>query len=175
MIAQRYKWLLSLGVLPRMMNEAIALYGVTEIPGADSNKLIIEWANEVGLSQQYRDDDTPWCGLFMAVVVKRSGREPVAKPLWARSWAKWGIKADEPGLGDILVFKRGAGGHVGLYAGEDSFAYHVLGGNQANMVNITRVAKSRLIAARRPEYKNKPETAMPYLLSADGVLSTVEA
>jgi cell wall-associated NlpC family hydrolase len=35
-------------------------------------------------------------------------------------------------LGDVLVFRRGGGGHVALYVGEDEEAFHVLGGNQAD-------------------------------------------
>jgi hypothetical protein len=42
------------------------------------------------------------------------------------------------------VFTRSGGGHVGLYVGEDATHYHVLGGNQANLVSIMRLAKGRL-------------------------------
>lgn len=39
---------------------------------------------------------------------------------------------------------------MGFYWAEDDDAYHVLGGNQSNSVNITRIAKDRLLSARWP-------------------------
>ncbi|RZL82832.1 MAG: hypothetical protein EOP66_04490 [Sphingomonas sp.] len=53
-------------------------------------------------------------------------------------------------MGVTLVFGREGGGHVGFYVGEDDHAYHAIGRNQSNSVCITRIAKSRLIAARWP-------------------------
>ncbi len=175
MIPKRYQWIETLPELPKMVQQAIQLYGITEIPGARSNKIIMDWSKEVNLQDTYVNDDTPWCGLFMAVVVKRSGREPVKSPLWARSWAKWGVGVPSPELGDIVVFSRNGGGHVGLYVGEDSHAYHILGGNQKNMVNITRLAKARAIAFRRPAYKNQPASVKKYFLSSEGEISNNEA
>ncbi len=55
----------------------------------------------------------------------------------------------------MLVFWRGSPsswkGHVGFYWAEDETCYHVLGGNQSDRVSITRIRKSRLLAARWPE------------------------
>jgi uncharacterized protein (TIGR02594 family) len=132
------------------------------------------WAREVGLDTSYSDDSVPWCGLFAAVVAKRAGKGVVDAPLWARNWAKFGSIAGTPSLGDILVFVRDGGGHVGFYVAEDESAYHVLGGNQSDAVTITRIAKNRCIAARRPVYINKPESVKPYWIKADGALSTNE-
>lgn len=56
-------------------------------------------------------------------------------------------------LGDALTFKRNGGGHVGIYVGEDSTCYHVLGDNQSNMVCITRIEKTRCSGIRRTEWK----------------------
>ncbi|HEY3495976.1 MAG TPA: hypothetical protein VGK73_14860, partial [Polyangiaceae bacterium] len=42
-------------------------------------------------------------------------------------------------------------GHVGFYVGEDATAYQILGGNQANSVCLTWLAKDRLLAARWPK------------------------
>jgi uncharacterized protein (TIGR02594 family) len=170
----RYNWLLTTPGMPRMISEAIATYGVTEIPGRASNQKILSWAVETGLSQTYSNDDIPWCGLWMALIVKRSGREPVKSPLWARSWANWGVGVDSPELGDIVVFSRNGGGHVGLYVAEDNTAYHIFGGNQSNMVNITRIAKNRAIAFRRPVYRVKPSGVKKYFMDASGGLSTNE-
>ena len=175
MIPDNYKWLQSLQ-LPKLVTEALACFGTKEIPGDKSNELILEWAKEVNLQSAYRNDDVAWCGLFIAAMVKRSGRDPIANPLWARNWSKWG-KAGTPApmLGDILVFSRGIGGHVAVYVAEDNVSFHVLGGNQSNTVNIVRVARHRMIACRRPEYINQPDSVKRYELTASGKLSENES
>ena len=160
-------------LLPRMVQEGLKLYGTHEISGTADNPEILAWGDETGVV--YEDDSIPWCGLFMAVVAKRAGKPVVASPLWARNWAKFGVKSPEAGLGDVLVFQRpGGGGHVGLYIGEDKTAYHVLGGNQGDVVSIVRILKSRCIAVRRPEYKNMPNTVKKYFLVPSGGLSANE-
>lgn len=171
-----YGWIDEVRPLPRMLQEARKLYGTFEVAGPADNPLILGWAKEIGLAKSYNDDGIPWCGLFMAVVAKRAGKAVVDEPLWARSWATFGKAADKAQLGDALVFRRAEGsGHVGLYVGEDYGAYHVLGGNQSDGVTITRIARDRCIAIRRPAYRKAPATAKPVHLVANGVLSTNEA
>ena len=51
----------------------------------------------------------------------------------------------------------------------------MLGGNQSDGVTITRIAKDRCIAVRRPVYKAAPATAKPVELAATGALSLNEA
>lgn len=176
MIPENYKWLYTL-VLPRLVSEGLSHFGTKEIPGEKSNPEIISWAKKLGLGNLYKNDDTAWCGLFIAAIVQATDREPVENPLWAKNWAKWGIPGTPaPMLGDILVFNRdGGGGHVGLYIAEDNISFHVLGGNQANTVNITRIARHRMIACRRPEYKSQPVAVKRYELNPYGELSKNEA
>ena len=173
-IPKKYQWL-ALEEAPRHLLKALELYGVTEIVGPKHNPVILGWAKELALDKVYNSDEIAWCGLFVATVIKRADRPVVKEPLWALNWAKWGVKADEPMLGDILTFKRNTGGHVGIYVGEDATAYHVLGGNQGNQVSITRIAKSRLYQARRPEYNNQPKNIRKVTLESTGNLSTNEA
>lgn len=174
-----YDWLGTIGPLPRTISEALALHGTLETPGAADNPVILGWAKEVGkdIAAAYGDDSIPWCGLFAAVVVQRAGKPVISGPLWARNWAKFGTKAEHPSLGDVLAFQRpGGGGHVGFYIAEDESAYHVLGGNQGDQVSITRIAKSRCIAARRPYFKiAQPASVKPYHIGAGGKLSENEA
>lgn len=172
-----YVWLADLNPPPpRVIREGCELLGTEEYVGAKHNPEILAWAKETGLEKVYTNDEIPWCGLFVAVVVKRAGFEPVSAPLWARSWAKFGNPSPQPALGDVLVFERGSGGHVGFFVAEDAEAYHVLGGNQQNKVSITRIAKSRLLAARRCPWKvAEPASVRPYVVAADGALSTNEA
>ena len=170
-----YAWLKAINP-PRIIDEALKLYGIKEIPGPKNAPEIMGWARALGLEKEYVADQVPWCGLFAAIVVHRAGWSPVAAPLWARNWSKFGKASLTPGLGDILPFKRDAGGHVGFYIGEDATTYHVLGGNQGDSVSIVRIAKNRMLGARRPAWLSKqPDSVKPYHLAAIGGLSTNEA
>lgn len=174
--APGYPWLRVIS-LPSLAREGLATLGTREIVGPQHNPVILGWAREVGLADVYRADETPWCGLWMAVVAQRAGWPVVNAPLWARNWARFGAASPEPMLGDVLVFTRpGGGGHVGLYIAEDADAYHVLGGNQGDSVSIVRIAKARMIAARRPAWRiAQPASVKPYRVAASGSLSRNEA
>lgn len=159
------------------LEEARRLQGLRETPGGGNNPAILNWAGRLGIP--YRSDDIPWCGLFVAHCIGSTLPEEVLprSPLTARAWAFCG-ESCEPGLGSILVFWRGSKtgvlGHVGFYIGEDETAYHVLGGNQSDSVNVARVAKNRLLDARWPRtgsFLNRQVIA----LAATGELSTQEA
>ena len=171
-----YRWIDEVRPLPRMVAEARLLHGTLEAPGPTDNPVILCWAREAGLAKAYSSDAVPWCGLFMALVARRAGKATPANPLWARSWSGFGIASPQAALGDVLVFARAkGGGHVGLYVGEDETAFHVLGGNQADAVSITRIAKSRCIAIRRPIYRVQPTSVAPIHLATSGAISTNEA
>lgn len=160
---------------PKVIVEAIKLDGVQEIVGTQNNPLIMGWAKELGL-KEYINDEIPWCGLFVAKVVKAAGFEPVDKPLWAANWSKFGTKQTQAMLGDVLVFTRPGGNHVGFYIGEDTTCYHVFGGNQSNRVNGTRVLKSRCTAIRRCDWKiAQPINVRRIDLSPNGEISKNES
>jgi uncharacterized protein (TIGR02594 family) len=133
--------------------EALSLVGTEEKPGKESNEKIIAWAKRCNID--YRSDDIPWCGLFVAHCIGATlPEEPMpTTPLLARSWRKFG-NACQPVQGAVLVFWRGSKdgttGHVGFYRSEDDEAFHVLGGNQRDSVNTCRIGKDRLLAARWP-------------------------
>ena len=169
----RYAWLATEHA-PRMLVEGIKTLGTVETPGARSNPIILGWAREVGLDRAYSADSTPWCGLWMALVAKRAGKPLPRRPLWALDWALWGQDGGQPELGDVLVFVRPGGGHVGLYLGEDAIAYHVLGGNQGDAVSIRRLAKERLHACRQLYAVAKPANVRPIILESNGALSADE-
>ncbi len=170
----KYAYLKTVGVLPRTIQEALALYGTKETKGNGNNPAIMKWAKELGI-RDYTMDSIPWCGLFAALIVHRADKDPVANPLWARNWAKFGKKVASPALGDVVVFVRDGGGHVGFYVGESETTYHVLGGNQGDAVSICEIAKSRCIASRRPAYNNQPASVKRYILKSSGAVSTNEA
>lgn len=160
-----------------------ALTGTMEIPGAKSNPLIMSWRDEIislypDIAQNIRwfvDDDTPWCGLAAAYAVACCAFKPPVAPLAAANWARWGVALPEPIPGAVMVFKRPGGHHVAFYEGEDMRSYHVRGGNQANTVNVTRVAKDRLIAIRWPADYPVPVDSGRVQLAENGTVSTNEA
>lgn len=133
--------------------EAARLIGTTEIAGPSHNRTILDWAKAARIS--YAEDEVPWCGLFVAHCITATlPAEPIpANPLGARQWMSFGREV-APQLGAVMVFWRGSRdgwlGHVSLYWAEDANYFHVLGGNQSNAVNITKLDKSRLLGARWP-------------------------
>lgn len=169
-----YDWLKS-EPGPKVLVEAMKLYGTKEVAGDADNPEILAWANELGINY-YKDDEIPWCGLFMTIIAHRAGKKVVKDPLKAKSWAEFGTGQPRAMLGDILVFTRDGGGHVGLYAGEDDACYHVLGGNQGDQVKVSRIKKDRCIAIRRCEWSvAQPSNVRVVKLSAAGEISKNEA
>ena len=161
---------------PKVIAEAVRYLGINEIKGKLNNPTIMSWAKDVGVDKIYTSDEIAWCGLFVAKVIKKSGFEIVKDPLWALNWSKFGTKQSVAMLGDVLVFKRDGGGHVGFYIAEDKNYFHVLGGNQSNSVSITRIAKNRCVAIRRCNWKvSQPKEVKQYFVEASGKISTNEA
>lgn len=185
-LPSQYQWLTELSGLPNTIKLALAEYGVKEVVGKGSTRTIIDWRDELNgaapagkpIVAGYGDDDIPWCGLFAAIICYRRKQdigEVVKDPLWARNWAKYGKVSPIASLGDVLVFVRNGGGHVGFYIGEDKAYYHVLGGNQSNMVCFTRILKSRCVAVRRPPYVTLPQAVQRYYLAPTGAVSENES
>lgn len=174
-LPKEYKWLLN-EPGPKMLIEFLKIYGIAEVPGTNDNPVILDWARQVGVSNRYIHDSIPWCGLTMAIIAKRAGKTVDFDPLWALNWAKFGVPVnDGPKLGDVLVFKRDGGGHVGLYVGVDKYCYHCAGGNQSDKVNIVRKAKDRVYAVRRPIYTKQPANVRKITLSATGEIDNRES
>lgn len=173
-MANIYKWL-SNEKSPKLLVEAVKLIGIKEVPGQADNIEILKWAETLGLERDYRKDEIPWCGLFVAFACHQAGLQIVEKPLWARNWINFGTGQKVAMLGDVLVFVRNGGGHVGIYVGEDKTAYHVLGGNQSDMVCITRIRKERCIGIRRTTWKiAQPDNVRVIQLEATGAISVNE-
>lgn len=159
---------------PRWLKIARSYIGVREVVGAKHNPLILGWLSK--LKAWWREDETPWCGTFVANVMHEAGL-PVPRDWFrAKSWAEYGqrLRPERLAPGAILVFAREGGGHVGLYLGEDATSYLVLGGNQGNAVSTVMIAKSRCIATRWPA--GEPVIGSPvWPKMAGGKFSTNEA
>lgn len=146
--------------------------GTRETPGQASNPKIIAWARVIGkdVQQSYTMDSIPWCGLFVAYCMVQAGIRPVAAPLWALNWSKFGERLKVPAFGCIISMRRDGGGHVGFLVSQDKDNWHVLGGNQSDMVNVTKVPKSREVYFNFPigfDQHKRPVPHKPF----DGKLS----
>lgn len=152
-----------------MIREGLALYGTMEFDGNKSNPIIVNWAKETNNRSDdwYNNDSIPWCSLYAIVVAQRAGKDSTNVDLSALSWKKFGkvIDISEAALGDVLIFSRKGGGHVGFYVGEDNSFFYVLGGNQSNKVNIAKISKNRCVAVRRPIYNKQPESVKKIFIS----------
>lgn len=160
---------------PRWLIEARSLQGTREIPGPKHNTFISNgWGRldkKLGLTARYNDDETPWCGLFVAHCIDASGIEfPRLYPR-ALAWDDWGQPCP-PCVGAVATFKRGGGGHVGFLVGEDATRFYVLGGNQSNAVNVMPLDKARLSKTRWPKGVAVPGRSLPRMTG--GVSSTNE-
>lgn len=102
---------------PNWVREARAYIGVREIPGKQHNPTILGWAKGLGvkaLGIAVNDDETPWCGLFVAHCLKSCGLPTAPIAVRAKAWANYGSALNSPRYGAIAVFGRQGGGHVGL-------------------------------------------------------------
>lgn len=155
------------------------------------NPQIIRWLDQMGsftgeARAWWREDETPWCGLFVGVCLGLTGRFVVKEWYRARAWeSNLMNKLTRPAYGCIVTFTRNGGGHVGFVVGEDAFGnLMVLGGNQSNRVSIVPFAKTRVTGYYWPSMwangaavKSLPlaeRYQLPILLS-DGRVSTNEA
>ena len=164
---------------PQILVQAITLIGTKEIVGKIHSKTIMGWAKELGIEKTYTSDEIAWCGLFVCYCAYKAGltiNMTARESLWALNWNKFGTRQKVAMLGDVLTFSRNGGGHVGIYVGEDDKCYHILGGNQSNMVNITRIEKTRLSQIRRTCWKiAQPKNVRVIKVSSNDFISKNEA
>ena len=150
--------------LPPLLREAARIYGIHEWPGEGSNPVILRWAatlTSAGYKDfaRYTDDGLPWCALGMSWIAFRAGYVLPAHPGWSQGWKKFGTEAPDERPGDVVVFGRpdplgvlppGSLGHVAVLVRAEPDYLHIIGCNQADMVNVMRKSREHLIAVRRP-------------------------
>lgn len=165
-----------------------AKIGTQEIKGVKHNPIILSMLEvafkEAKLKQWVEDDETAWCGTFVAYCMAKANlakhipNKPNAIFLTAKAWATVGTAINKPAYGCIVVFNRDGGGHVGIVVGKDRHGnLMVLGGNQSDAVNIKPFSTSRVIAYRWCGTQTSPLASRYDLpvLSSDGKVSTNEA
>ncbi len=134
---------------PAWIDIAREYIGLEEIPGPRTNATIRGWLER--LKAWWRDDETPWCGAFVAYCLDVAGFDIPKYWMRAREWATWGTELSSPVPGCIVVFSRQGGGHVGFVVGRDAAGnLIVLGGNQGNRVSLATFTRNRVLAYRWP-------------------------
>ena len=182
-LSRKFKFLEEIGTLPVLVSTGLQFLGVKEIPGAQSNPVILQMAKSLGIEKIYTNDDTSWCGLFMSYLFFLTGKPfpdlkgdqyNYLRAAWFLGYGNEVQKGSEM-LGDVCIFKRPGGNHVGLIIAESEKTFFVLGGNQSNSVNIAEISKSRLLQCRRLYRTSVPSSVKKYTLSTTGTVSTNEA
>lgn len=113
---------------------AVSKIGIHEIRGQETNPDITKWLKE--LKAWWTDDETAWCGTFVAWCLKQAD---VAYPkMWmqALAYRDGGTKLTKPAYGCVAVKERKGGGHVCFVVGRDAKTGKLvcLGGNQSDQV-----------------------------------------
>ncbi len=130
--------------------------GTKEIPGPESSERVLEYHRHTYLMAS--DDDIAWCSSFVNFCFVKAGYIGTDKPN-ARSWMNWGSELPGPKVGCVVVLWRGSSnswkGHVGLYLRQDEKNIYVLGGNQSNMVRVSKYKKSRVLGYRWPKESDR--------------------
>lgn len=140
---------------PRWLAEARKSLGEAEVSGDGTNPVIANWLQK--LKAWWKDDEIPWCGLFVAQSLKMTGYPVPHYWMRARSWLAWGTPLAAPSLGCIVIFPRKGGGHVGFVAGRaEDGRLLVLGGNQGNKVSIMPFDPLQVLGYRWPSNERLP-------------------
>lgn len=135
---------------PAWIVAARSKLGEREIPGSRDNPWIVGFWQRLGASW-FNDDETPWCGGFVAWCLDQAGLTYPKMYPRASSFKDYGVACPAQ-LGAIGVKARKGGNHVFFIVGEtpDRVYYKALGGNQGNMVSIVDIRKVDVDAIRWP-------------------------
>lgn len=126
--------------------------GVKERHGSSHNSRILQYHAATRLHAN--TDEVPWCASFVCWVLEKAGFTSTRSAA-AASYTKYGQPCELQD-GAIVVFSKadpdaGGTGHVAFCVGIEGDDVLVLGGNQANAVNVAKRPKSRIVAIRWPE------------------------
>ena len=118
------------------ISEARKYIGLREIKGVKHNPKILEWLDDMGKygteskakqskakqskakqsKAWWREDETPWCGLFVGHCLGETGRCVVKNWFRAREWdnAQLMTRLNKPAYSCIVTFTRQNGGMLVL-------------------------------------------------------------
>jgi uncharacterized protein (TIGR02594 family) len=115
--------------------------GVTEYAGKEANPRILEYFKASGFwKKDDSGEESAWCGMFAAWVMKKNGITPPKESYRAKEWQSFGQRLDKPVYGALGIKTRKKGGHVTFIVGlsKDGAFYYALGGNQDDTVKVSR-------------------------------------
>lgn len=134
---------------PSWLRVAYQYEGLKEIKGPKHNPKILEWLNRLGA--WWADDESPWCGIFLAAVMQESHYDYPKMYMRAKAWLTWGQPIKYPVLGCVVILVRKGGGHVGLLTGYTRYGdLLILGGNQQDSVRVSQFSPDRVLGYRVP-------------------------
>ncbi|NJS15019.1 MAG: TIGR02594 family protein [Sphingopyxis sp.] len=135
---------------PPWLAHARSKLGQREIKGPKHNGWIAEGWARLGATW-FNDDETPWCGYFIADALDAAGLPYPKNFPAAASFRTYGVAVPAQ-LGAIATMRRPGGNHAFIIVGEtpDRLAYKALGGNQSDGVTIMDVPKTQVDAIRWP-------------------------
>lgn len=135
--------------------------GLREIRGTRHNQTILNWIKQLG--GWFKDDETPWCGTFIAHCLTVNNRAIPKHWYRAKAYADYGTRLNKPAYGCLGVMSRTGGGHVTFIVGQTKDGRYLvgLGGNQSNMVNLALFPRTRFTHFIWPELGNGVPS-MPY-------------
>lgn len=169
---------------PIWLKQALSYIGTKELKGRRHNPTILRWLKE--LKYGFTDDETPWCGTFVAAVLNDVEMPFLKNGAWSRAWLKYSstggepVVLDKPAVGAIVVFWRGKrsgwSGHVGFVVGKDRYGnLMVVGGNQGDMVKISPFDTNRVLGYIWPGTKPYASRFDLPIIDSNGKVSTNEA
>jgi uncharacterized protein (TIGR02594 family) len=149
---------------PSWLKIAAKEIGNKEIKGPKSNQRIITYHSATTLYS--KSDETHWCSSFANWVMNEAGYAGTNSAA-AVSWKGWGKEITEPREGAITIIYRqpkkvdgkmtSSGNHVAFFISQTSTHLNLLGGNQSDMVKVSKFRKRayKTIMYRWPTEKNK--------------------
>lgn len=157
--------------MSKLLQVAFKELGQTEIPGSEHNPRIVAYAEQSNFPG-IKDDETPWCSIFVNFCCDELSYERSGKAN-ARSWLQVGEEQTVAKPGDIVIFWRESihswKGHVGFYLGHsvDRKKVFCIGGNQGNAVSVAAYDASKVLGYRRVGAETQLEIPDPYLRKGD--------
>ena len=148
---------------PVWLGVAVGYEGQREIKGPKTATFISTFLQR--LKSTWKDDETAWCGTFIAGVLdetntrfKRTGTMLLRWPAaWYRALAyadpMYGthLKPEQYRPGAICAKTRKGGGHVFFYLGESATHIYGIGGNTSDCVKCAWYPKSEISAVVWPQ------------------------
>mgnify|MGYP000306625287 CR=1 FL=1 len=145
---------------PSWISVAEGETGVKETVGKNHNPRVVEYHQAT--SGKFNDDETPWCSSFVNWVMQKAG-QPKTNNAMASSWRSYGKKLDRPAYGCIGVIVNANGsGHVGFVVGKQGGSLLLLGGNQGNMVKVSKYGVGKFAAFVVPANYQVPAAAYAF-------------